>query len=224
MKRIKFLQVAIAQKELNRKYDEFYHCSIGVNLETNELTRLYPIEVYSMRKNHIYDIEVEPMTCRRENSYKPIKWRWVKEIDRSHTTSILNNIPLTTIDQLNESKYSMGVVDVSEKRLFVHTNEHEVYATQYSLFQQEGSTTQLAPTNYAEQVHKDIRIRFKDSDTKQGYRELGYHENHFFVGLEKNKMLPTTYDKPEWNRLIVGNLRNHRSTFIGLCLFKNLKQ
>ena len=168
MKRIKFLQVAIAQKELNRKYDEFYHCSIGVNLETNELTRLYPIEVYSMRKNHIYDIEVEPMTCRRENSYKPIKLRWVKEIDRSHTTAILNNIPVITIDQLNESKYSMGVVDVSEKRLFVHTNEHEVYATQYSLFEQDGNSTQLAATNYAEQVHKDIKIRFKDLDTPLG--------------------------------------------------------
>jgi hypothetical protein len=222
--KIKFLQVAIAQKELNRKYDEFYHCSIGVNLETNELTRLYPVGVNAMRKNHVYEITVEPMTCRRENSYRPIKITWIKEIHRNQTTGILNRIPLTTIDKLNTIHHSMGVVDVSEKRLFVHTNEHEVHATQYSLFENEFSTVKVAPTNYAEQVHKDIRIRFKDNDTKQQYREISYHENHFFVGLEKNGVLPVYYDSNEWNRLIVGNLRNHRSTFIGLCLFKNLKQ
>lgn len=222
--KIKFLQVAIAQKELNRKYDEFYHCSIGVNLETNELTRLYPVGLYSMRKNHVYDIEVEPMTCRRENSYKPVSYKWVKEIERSHTTAILNNIPVTTIDQLNECKYSMGVVDVSEKRLFVHTNEHEVHATQYCLFENQFDTVEVAPTNYAEQVHKDIIIRFKDDDTKQGYREIGYHENHFYRGLEKNGVLPEYYNGKQWNRLIVGNMRNHRNVFIGLCLFKTNKQ
>lgn len=219
---IKFLQVAIAQKELNRKYDEFYHCSIGVNLETNELTRLYPVELYAMRKNHVYEVQVEPMTCRRENSFKPIKYKWMKEISRVRTTEILNQIPLTTIDELNQSKLSMGVIDVSEKRLMVCTNEQEVIETQIDMFEGGTLAVKSPPTNYAEQVHKDIRIRFKDLDTKQGYRELGYHENHFYVGIDKNGKLPTTYDKPEWNRMIVGNLRNHRSTFIGLCLFKGM--
>ena len=70
--KIKFLQIAIAQWEHNNKLKGYFHCTIGVNLDTNELTRIYPVELFKMRKNGVYIIEVEPMNCHRENSYKPI--------------------------------------------------------------------------------------------------------------------------------------------------------
>jgi hypothetical protein len=64
--KIKFLQIAIAQWEHNNKLKGYFHCTIGVNLDTNELTRIYPVELFKMRKNGVYIIDVEPMNCHRE--------------------------------------------------------------------------------------------------------------------------------------------------------------
>lgn len=221
MKTIRFLQVAIAQREWNTKLGGFYHCSIGINVDTNELTRLYPIAPGTMWKHKIYDIQVEPMTCRRERSYKPVRTRFVSKQTQQETDVMLNKIPLTTIDHLNEDRLSMGVVDVSQKRLTVSTNMQEVYQTQTSLFCDDTAVMPPPIRSHADVVHKDVRIHFRDSDIKQGYRDLSYNESHFYFGLEKNGTLPKTYDAAHWDRLIVGNLRNHRSTFIGLCLFKS---
>lgn len=222
MHKIRFLQIAIAQREWNTKLNGYYHCSIGLNIDTGELTRLYPIAPGKMWKHCVYELSVELMTCRRENSYKPLFTKFIRKQTQEETNEILNKIPITTIDWLNQDRLSMGVIDVSHKRLFVHTNQQEVFDTQMSLFGHDDVITKPAIIrNHADIVHKDIRIHFEDKSTKQGYRDLSYNESHFFVGLEKNQCLPNTYDKPHWNRLIVGNLRNHRSTFIGLCLFKS---
>lgn len=221
MKTIRFLQVAIAQREWNTKLGGFYHCSIGIDIDTNELTRLYPIAPSTMWKHKIYDIQVEPMTCRRERSYKPVRTRFVSEQTQQETNAMLNKIPLTTIDHLNDDKLSMGVVDVSQKRLSVSTNMQEVYQTQTCLFCDDVTVMPAPIRSHADVVHKDIRIHFADSRLKQGYRDLSYNESHFYIGLERNGVLPKTYDSAHWDRLIVGNLRNHRSTFIGLCLFKS---
>lgn len=221
MKTIRFLQVAIAQREWNTKLGGFYHCSIGIDVDTNELTRLYPIAPSTMWKHKIYEIQIEPMTCRRERSYKPIRTRYIKEQTQQETNAMLNKIPLTTIDHLNEDRLSMGVVDVSQKRLTVSTNMQEVYETQISLFCDDTAVIPPPIRSHADVVHKDIRIHFADSRLKQGYRDLSYNESHFYIGLERNGVLPKTYDSAHWDRLIVGNLRNHRSTFIGLCLFKS---
>lgn len=224
MKTIRFLQVAIAQREWNTKLGGFYHCSIGIDVETNELTRLYPIAPSTMWKHKIYDIQAELMTCRRERSYKPVRTRFVAEQTQNDTNAMLNKIPLTTVDHLNEDKLSMGVVDVSQKRLSVSTNMQEVYQTQTSLFCGDECTTTTIIRSHADSVHKDIRIQFEDKQTCQGYRNLSYNESHFYVGLERNGSLPNTYISPSWDRLIIGNMRNHRSTFIGLCLFKSKNQ
>lgn len=221
MQTIRFVQVAIAQREWNTKLNGFFHCSIGIDVDTNELTRLYPIAPGTMWKHKIYQIQVEPMTCRRERSYKPLEIKFLREQTREQTDAMLNNIPLTSIDQLNDERLSMGVVDVSKKRLSVSTNMQEVYQTQMSLFDEDILLKPKVIRSHADVVHKDIRIHFEDKRLKQGFRDLSYNESHFYIGLEKNGSLPKTYDGSQWNRLIVGNLRNHRSTFIGLCLFKS---
>jgi len=133
---------------------------------------------------------------------------------------MLNKIAVTTVDTLNEYRLSMGIVDASSKKLLVQTNMQEVYATQASLFDDVAVAKPII-RSHADSVHKDIRIQFADKETDQGYRNLSYNESHFYIGLERNGSLPNTYSMPHWNRLIVGNLRNHRSTFIGLCLFKS---
>ena len=221
MTTIRFLQVAIAQREWNSKLGGFYHCSIGIDIDTNQLTRLYPIPPRTMWKHKIYQIQVEPMTCRRERSYKPVSIKYLRKQDPAETDLMLNRIQLTSIDQLNEDRLSMGVVDVSKKRLSVATNMQEVYQTQTSLFCDDIATMPPPIRSHADVVHKDIRIQFADKRLKQGFRDLSYNESHFYFGLEKNGTLPKTYDGAHWDRLIVGNLRNHRSTFIGLCLFKS---
>ena len=221
MHTIRFLQVAIAQREWNTKLGGFYHCSIGVDVDTNELTRLYPIAPGTMWKHKIYQIQVEPMTCRRERSYKPISIKYLRQQTQEETNAMLNKIPLTSIDQLNDDRLSMGVVDVSQKRLTVCTNMQEVYQTQTSLFCDDVAILPPPIRSHADVVHKDVRIHFADKRLKQGYRDLSYNESHFYIGLERNGTLPKTYDGTHWDRLIVGNLRNHRSTFIGLCLFKS---
>ncbi len=42
--KIKFLQIAIAQWEHNNKLKGVFHCTIGLNLDSNELVRMYPVE------------------------------------------------------------------------------------------------------------------------------------------------------------------------------------
>ena len=222
METIKFLQVAIAQWEHNNKLKGVFHCTIGVNLDTNELVRVYPIEEYKMRKHGVYLMEVEPMTCRRENSYKPINFKQIGLLDKSETQEILNNIKVTTISELNDNKLSMGVIDISNKIIRVETNENYINDTQCDLFEDTEYSKQnsLENKSYSNKIKKDIRVRFPTKETQQGYRDLSYNEHHFFVGLERNGSIPDYYNKQVYNRMIVGNLRNHRSTFIGLCMFK----
>ena len=221
--KIKFLQVAIAQWEHNNKLKGVFHCTIGVNLDTNELVRIYPIEMYKMRKHGVYIVDVEPMTCKRENSFKPIYIKQVGLYTKEQTDCVLNNIPVTSISELNDTKLSMGIVDVSNKIIRVETNENYVNDTQCDLFEgtEYSKECSLENKSYANKIRKDIRIKFPTSETQQGYRDLSYNEYHFFVGLERNGSIPTYYYTQKYNRMIVGNLRNHRSTFIGLCMFKS---
>ncbi len=62
---------------MNNKLGGYYHCSIGLDLDTNQLTRLYPVGLNTMYKHCKYEIQVEPMTCKRENSYKPVRTRFI---------------------------------------------------------------------------------------------------------------------------------------------------
>lgn len=222
MKTIKFLQVAIAQWEHNNKLKGVFHCTIGVNLDTNELVRVYPIEEYKMRKHGVYIMEVEQMTCKRENSYKPIRFKQVGLLDKLETQEILNNIEVTTINSLNENKLSMGVINIKNKVIRVETNENYINDTQYDLFEdtEYSIETSLDKKSYSNKIKKDIRVKFPTNETQQGYRDLSYNEHHFFVGLERNGSIPSYYNKQVYDKMIVGNLRNHRSTFIGLCMFK----
>ena len=80
----------------------------------------------------------------------------------------------------------------------------------------------LENKSYSSKIKKDIRIKFPTKETTQGFRDLSYNEYHFFVGLERNGSIPTYYNNQTYNRMIIGNLRNHRSTFIGLCMFKSI--
>lgn len=222
--KIKFLQVAIAQWEHNNKLKGVFHCTIGLNLDTNELVRMYPVDMYKMQKHGIYIVEVEVMTCRRENSYRPINITQIGLFKKEQTEYLLNKIPITTILDLNESKLSMGVIDISNKIIRVETNINYVNDTQFDLFCGTEYSKQLSLENksYSSKIKKDIRIKFPTKETTQGFRDLSYNEYHFFVGLERNGSIPTYYNNQTYNRMIIGNLRNHRSTFIGLCMFKSI--
>lgn len=221
--KIKFLQVAIAQWEHNNKLKGVFHCTIGVNLDTNELVRMYPVEMYRMRKHGVYIIEVEPMTCKRENSFKPIDIVQVGLFTKEQTNEVLNKIKVTTISELNECKLSMGIIDISNKIIRVETNENYINDTQCDLFDgtEFSKENSLDNKSYSNKIKKDIRVKFPTNETNQGFRDLSYNEYHFFVGLERNGSLPPYYNNHKYNRMIVGNLRNHRSTFIGLCMFKS---
>jgi hypothetical protein len=223
--KIKFLQIAIAQWEHNNKLKGVFHCTIGVNLDTNELVRMYPVELYKMRKHGVYIVKVENMSCSRENSFIPIEITQVGLYTKEQTQSILKSIPVTTISKLNEDKLSMGIIDISNKIIRVETNTNYVNDTQCDLFDgtEYSKECSLENKSYSNKIQKDIRIRFPSKETMQGFRDLSYNEFHFFVGLERNGCIPTYYSGQQYNRMIVGNLRNHRSTFIGLCMFKNNK-
>jgi hypothetical protein len=221
--KIRFLQIAIAQWEHNNKLKGTFHCTIGLNLDTYELTRMYPVEMYRMQKHGIYLVDVEPMTCRRENSFRPLKIKQIGLYKREQTQIILNQLSLTTIDKLNENHLSMGVIDITNKIIKVQTTENYINDSQFDLF--EGTEFSIKESlknkSYSNKLYKDIRILFPTSETKQGYRDLSYNEHHFFVGLEKNGTIPKYYEDNAYDRMIVGNLRNHRNVFIGLCMFKS---
>lgn len=221
--KIKFLQIAIAQWEHNNKLKGLFHCTIGVNLDTNELTRIYPVELFKMRKHGIYIIDVEPMTCKRENSYKPLKIKQIGLLDRLETNKILNALPVTSINEMNEKKISMGIIDVSNKIIKIETNKNYVEDSQFDMFENTefSKIKSLDNKSYSAKVKKDIRIKFPTLETQQGYRDISYNEFHFFIGIDKNGSIPKFYNNQCYNKMIVGNMRNHRSVFIGLCLFKN---
>jgi hypothetical protein len=221
--KIRFLQVAIAQWEHNNKLKGTFHCTIGINLDTYELTRMYPVEMYKMQKHGVYEVEVDSMTCRRENSFKPLKIKQVDLFKKEQTQIILNQIRLTSINELNENHLSMGIVDITSKIIKVETTENYINDSQFDLFEgtEFSKKESLKGKSYSNKLYKDIRVIFPTRETKQGYRDLSYNEHHFFVGLEKNGTLPKYYNDISYDRMIVGNLRNHRSTFIGLCMFKS---
>jgi len=224
--KIRFLQVAIAQWEHNNKLKGVFHCTIGINLDTYELTRMYPVEMYKMQKHGVYEVEVEPMTCRRENSFRPLKIKLVELYKKEQTQMILNKIKLTTIDILNSNHLSMGVVDITDKKIMVLTSKNYVNDSQFDLFEgtEYSIKESLKGKSYGNKIYKDIRILYPTNETKQGYRDLSYNEHHFFVGLEKNGVVPEYYNTNVYNRMIIGNLRNHRNVFIGLCMFKSNEQ
>lgn len=221
--KIRFLQVAIAQWEHNNKLKGTFHCTIGINLDTYELTRMYPVEMYKMQKHGVYEVEVELMTCRRENSYRPLKIKQVGLFKKEQTQMILNKIKLTTIDVLNLNHLSMGLIDITDKLIKIQTTKSYVNDSQFDLF--EGTEHSIKESykgkSYSNKIYKDIRIIYPTNETKQGYRDLSYNEHHFFVGLEKNGVVPEYYNTNQYNRMIIGNLRNHRNVFIGLCMFKS---
>jgi hypothetical protein len=221
--KIRFLQVAIAQWEHNNKLKGTFHCTIGINLDTYELTRMYPVEMYKMQKHGIYLVDVEPMTCRRENSFRPLKIKQIGLYKLEQTQIILNQLNLTSIDTLNENHLSMGVIDITDKVIKVQTTENYVNDSQFDLFEGTEFSIKESQKNksYSNKIYKDIRILIPSEETKQGYRDLSYNEHHFFVGLEKNGTIPKYYNDNAYNRMIIGNLRNHRNVFIGLCMFKS---
>ena len=221
--KIRFLQVAIAQWEHNNKLKGVFHCTIGINLDTYELTRMYPVEMYKMQKHGVYEVTVEPMTCRRENSFRPLKIKKVGLFKKEQTQMILNKIKLTTIDTLNSNHLSMGIVDITDKKIMVVTSKNYVNDSQFDLFEgtEYSIKESLKGKSYSNKLYKDIRILYPTDETKQGYRDLSYNEHHFFVGLEKNGSVPDYYNTNAYNRMIIGNLRNHRNVFIGLCMFKS---
>lgn len=221
--KINFLQIAISQWEHNNKLKGVFHCTIGLNIDTLELIRLYPVDLWEMRKNCLYNIEVEPMSCKRENSFKPISINQIGTYTTKQTTDLLNNIPVTTIKNINENKLSMGIIDVSNKVITIETNQNYVEDSQLDLFEETeySKVKSLEYKSFSSKIKKDIRIKFPSKDTLQGFRNISYNEFHFFIGLSKNGSIPNYYNKLEWSKMIVGNMRNHRSTFIGLCLFKN---
>jgi hypothetical protein len=221
--KIKFLQIAIAQWEHNNKLKGYFHCTIGVNLDTNELTRIYPVELFKMRKNGVYIIDVEPMNCHRENSYKPIHIEEVGMYNKVQTNKIINSLNITSISKMNQDKISMGIIDVSDKLINIEINKNYIDDMQFDLFDDTdfAKIKSLENKNFSSKIKKDIRIKFPTNETAQGFRDLSYNEFHFFVGLEKNNSIPQYYNSNLYNRMIVGNLRNHRSIFIGLCLFKS---
>ena len=221
--KIRFLQVAIAQWEHNNKLKGTFHCTIGINLDTYELTRIYPVEMYKMQKHGVYEVTVEPMTCRRENSYKPLKVKQVGLFKKEQTQMILNKIKLTTIDTLNANHLSMGVIDITDKKIMVVTSKSYVNDSQFDLFEgtEYSKKESLKGKSYSNKLYKDIRILYPTNETKQRFRDLSYNEHHFFVGLEKNGSVPDYYNSNAYNRMIIGNLRNHRNVFIGLCMFKS---
>ncbi len=222
--KINFLQVAIAQWEHNNKLKGTFHCTIGLNIDTLELVRMYPLERFSMKKHEIYEVEVEPMTCRRENSYKPIKMKKISKQDAIDTTNLLNKLPVTSIKEMNDNKLSMGIIDITNKKITIETSENFIEDSQFDLFEgtQYSKQKSLLNKSYSYKMKKKIRIKFPCKNTKQHYRDLSYNEHHFFVGIDKNGSIPPYYNSILYNKMIVGNLRNHRSTFIGLCMFKGI--
>ena len=152
----------------------------------------------------------------------PISIEEIGVYDRLKTNQILNSIKTTSINEMNECKLSMGVIDVSNKVLKIETNQNYVDDSQFDLFEETefSKVKSLENKSYSAKVKKDIRVKFPTNETMQGFRDLSYNEFHFFVGIEKNGNIPEYYNGFAYNKMIVGNMRNHRSTFIGLCLFK----
>jgi hypothetical protein len=105
----------------------------------------------------------------------------------------------------------------------VVTSKNYVNDSQFDLFEgtEYSIKESLKGKSYSNKLYKDIRILYPTDETKQGYRDLSYNEHHFFVGLEKNGSVPDYYNTNAYNRMIIGNLRNHRNVFIGLCMFKS---
>lgn len=226
---IKYVVLTKSIPEYSKRDGMCYTCSLGYSPDLG-LIRVYPLPIITMNKWDIYDIKIE----RNKYDSRPESWKlssyarkenWIglsKDISylgKANPNKVINLISkyrISSIKELNINKSSIGLIELSEYRLYWKANNRYIDSNQYGLFED----VEIADfTKYTKDSKiKEARIYFKD---KQGEHDLQYNEWQIYEYQRKYKADEDAFRfMKNKNLLFVGNMHNHRNIWIGLGIFE----
>lgn len=231
MNKIKIRYVVLAKTipEYSKRDKTLYTCSLGYSPELG-LIRVYPLPITGMDKWGLYEITVEKNKLdTRTESWKLAtnsrfeQWngaqkdiKFVQFVKPDYIVNILAQRQTQSIKHLNSNKFSIGVLTVSEYRLYWAINKR--YKTSsYGLFED----VELAEfTNFTKDTKsKEARIYFKDAT---GEHDLQYNEWQIYEFQRKFKASDEAFKNlNNKNLLLVGNMHSYRNNWLALSLFFN---
>jgi len=233
MKRhIKYTVICKTIPEYSKRDGVLYTCSIGYSKELGGLCRLYPLPITGIDKWQTYELEVERNKYdSRQESWKlstmARKDGWanltedvvhIGSVSPEHISRFLQGQIVPGIGYLNDMRASIGILHIREKNLYVAANKRMKNVAQLPLFEDVGIEVDLAKwADYTKETKPTVlRIHFRDGD---GLHDLQLNEWHLYRGIEKFGTIDLSlYQKR--NLLLVGNMHQHRSTWIGLGVYK----
>lgn len=227
--KIKYVVLAKSIPEYSKRDQTLFTCSLGYSPELG-LIRVYPLPIIAMNKWDVYEIQVERNKYdTRNESWKlssySRKENWVglaedaKFLYKANKGSIINSISYyckESLKDLNENKYSIGLIKIKNYRIYWDTNGRYIDNKQLGIFEDveiEDFTKYTKDTK-----DKEARIYFKD---RLGEHDLQYNEWQVYEYQRKFKATEGAFRfMKDQNMLLVGNMHNHRNVWIGLSLFK----
>lgn len=230
--RIDYTPIARSIPEYSKTDDTLYTCSIGYSSQLG-LIRVYPLPITEMKAWDKYEITVEKnVRDNRAESWKLAtlsrKDGWVglskdcRFIGRVNPETILKTIlqgdHIHPISELNARRRSIGIVAMSEYRMYWDVNERFIDSTQTSLF---GDVELPDFTNYTKHSkQKKCMIHFFCGGKEHNiqYNEWGVYEFQRKFGAD-NKLMVSLEGR---RHMLIGNMHNHRTNWIGLSLIKNI--
>jgi hypothetical protein len=216
--------------EYSKRDGTLYTCSIGLSPELG-LIRIYPLPPTGMKKWGIYELDVErnKRDSRKESwklsSYSR-KENWTSFTDdvmflrmanKSKVLSYLANYISPSISELNKERKSIGLIKADHIYGYWDVNKKFVNTSQVGMFEDVELAWFASYTKTTKQ--KESRVKFIDADGKHDLQlnEWGLYEYQRKFGAKEDAF--RFINKGNSNYLMVGNMHNYRSTWIGMTTF-----
>lgn len=236
MERIRYVPLAKSIPEYNKRDGSVYTCSLGYSPEKGFI-RVYPLPLSGMNKWYVYNIPIEKnKRDSRAESFKLASYsrkeNWiglsddVKEMgvikNRDIILSKLRSLIYPSISAMNNARVSIGVIKLSEYKIFWDTNNRYINTKQIGMF----DDVEIADfTKYTKETKlKESRIMFVDGDGKHNLQfnewQVYEYQRRFGAKNDAFRFMNGNNEK----LLLLGNMNAHRTVWVALGFFNYHKQ
>lgn len=234
-KRIEYTPIVKTVPELSKRDGNVYTCSVGYSPQLGFI-RVYPLPLYSMKRWHRYEIEVEKnKRDSRAESWKLSSYTrfdnfigFEKEIickgknDSSSIIAMMQKQITPSLSRLNEQRASIGFLMVNNVRPYWDVNDRYINTKQIGMF----ADVEIADfSKYMKETkERESRITFKDGDGTHDLQlnDWQYYEYQRQHGANSGAFRFIEVDKK--SILVVGNMFSYRSKWICLGVYKPVNQ
>lgn len=229
--RIRYCLLVKTVPEYSKRDGTLYTCSIGISPELG-LIRIYPLPPTGMKKWGIYELEVErnKRDSRKESwklsSYsRKDNWtgftqdvKYIRDANKNKVLSYLSNYIAPSISYLNEQRKSIGLIKANSLHGYWDANNKFINTKQIGMFEDVELAWFASYTKSTKQ--KESRVKFIDQDGQHDLQlnEWGLYEYQRKFGAKKEAFRFINGKTDSY--LMVGNMHNYRSTWIGMSVFQ----